>query len=176
MPMLRPAVLFLGLVVVVGGCQKPMEEFTSTEWKFKAKFPGKPDTKQQAGPFNTKLNMFMTTARDGGFMIGVADMPIPEGESPAEVQARLDGSRDGAVSNIGGTLQSSSAVTLQGKYPGREFTAKLPPPPKGPKEGIVRAKIYLVGKRLYQIMVIGTTSFATSPSANEFLDSFQVTD
>lgn len=181
--MLRPALLLACLAALAGGCQKPkpMDEFDSKEWKFKAKFPGKPEVKSQAAPIpgtgtQVTMNMFSVTERNGAMMVGVADMPIPEGETAAQTETRLDGARDGAVKNIDATLQTSNPIKLGGKYPGREFTAKLPPPPKGPPEGLVKARIYLVGKRLYQTMVIGTTAFVIEPRSTEFLDSFQLSD
>ncbi|VTU01773.1 Uncharacterized protein OS=Crinalium epipsammum PCC 9333 GN=Cri9333_3190 PE=4 SV=1 [Gemmataceae bacterium] len=178
----RPALLLVCVAALAGGCKKsgPMEAFDSKEWKFTAKFPGKPEVKSQSAPVpggpQVTMHMFSVTERNGAMMIGVADMPIPEGEGAAKIEERLDGARDGAVANIGATLQTSSPVKLQGKYPGREFTAKLPPPPKGPPEGLVKARIYLVGKRLYQTMVIGTTAFVIEARSTEFLDSFQVSD
>lgn len=41
-------------------------------------------------------------------------------------------------------------------------------------QGQIRARIYLVGNRLYQVMVIGTDSYTTSSGANAFLDSFKL--
>ncbi len=168
-------VLFVvALAATATGCQKPMEDFTSKEWKFQARFPGKPETKQKAGPFGTQMTMFLTESRDGGYIIGVADMPIPADEPQTQIQARLDGARDGAVRNINATLESSNAITLQEKFPGRELTAKLPPQPNGPKDGILRGRIFLVGKRLYQVLIIGTPAYVNSAKSAEFMDSFKV--
>jgi len=166
----KTIVLVLVLAAAAGGCQKPMEEFTSQEYKFKAKFPGKPKQEERAGPFNTKIIAFGTESRDGAYMVGVADMPIPAGEPDRVIQERLDGSVDGAVRNSGGTNQKSNPLTLAGKYPGREFSASI----AKPKQGQIRGRIYLVGTRLYQVLVMGTDSYATSSQANDFLNSFQV--
>ena len=157
-------------MALVAGCQPAMQDFTSTQLKFKARFPGKPKEQSQSGPFNTTMTMFAVESRNGVYMVGVADLPIPTGESDAMIQNRLDGSRDGAVRNIDGTLKTSGAITLNGKYPGREFVASV----TKPQQGQVRAKIYMVGTRLYQVMVIGTDSYATNSQATEFLNSFQV--
>ena len=35
----------------------------------------------------------------------------------------------------------------------------------------IRARIYIVGKRMYQLMVIGDKTFADAASAKKFLDS-----
>jgi hypothetical protein len=159
----------LVLAAAAGGCQRPMEEFTSQEYKFKVKFPGKPEVRNESA-HGIGFKMFGTESRNGGYVVGVADMPIPAGEPDRVIQDRLDGAVDGAVRNINGTNQKSSSITLAGKYPGRELTASI----TTPKQGQVRGRIYLVGTRLYQVLIIGTDSFATASQANEFLNSFQL--
>src|SRR5262245_2198347 len=156
-------------LVALCGCKPPMTEFTSTEYKFKAKFPGKPKEQEQSA-LGIKFRMFATESRNGAYMVGVADMPIPANEPSELIEQRLDGSRDGAIKNVGGTLKSSSPIKLAGKYPGREFTASI----TQPAPGLLRARVYLVGTRLYQVMVLGKDSYATSTEANTFLDSFQL--
>jgi len=145
------------------------EVFTSKEWKFKAKFPSKPKESSQkvAG---VALTAYAVEGKDGAYVVGVADLPIPAGETDKMIQDRLDGARDGAVKNVGGKLQDSKAITLDKKYPGREVSATI----AQPKEGILRARVYLVGSRLYQVLVIGTKEHATSKEADAFLESFKV--
>ena len=167
--MLTRALGIVALLTLAAGCQK-MEDFTSSEHKFKARFPGKPKKEQQTGPFGVAVTMYGVESRDGLFGIVVSEMPIPANETPEMTQNRLDGARDGAIRNVGGTQKTSSAITLNNKYPGREFSASI----TQPKKGQVRARVYLVGPRLYQVMVMGTDSFATSSKADEFLNSFQV--
>jgi hypothetical protein len=147
-----------------------MQDFTSAEWSFKARFPGKPKEQTQSGPFGTTMTMYGVESRDGVYAVAIAALPIPAGESPEMLQNRLDGSRDGAIGNVGGKLQSSKSIMLNGKYPGCEFSATI----TKPKQGQIRAKIYLVEARLYQVMVMGSDSYATSSQANDFLDSFQL--
>ena len=45
-----------------------------------------------------------------------------------------------------------------------------------PKQGLTRGKVFLKGRRLYQIFVMGTESFANSASATKFLDSFKLSE
>ena len=54
-----------------------MPEFVSKEWKFAAKFSGKPKEQSQAGPVGTTMTMFGVESKDGMYGIAVADMPIP---------------------------------------------------------------------------------------------------
>jgi hypothetical protein len=156
-------------LLVASGCKPPMTEFTSTEYKFKAKFPGKP-TEQEQTAVGIKFKMFMTEARNGAYAIGVADMPIPANEPTELVEKRLDGARDGAIKNSNGTLKSSNPIKLAGKYPGREFTASI----TQPTQGLLRGRIYLVGTRLYQVLVMGKDSYTNSAEASAFLESFQL--
>jgi hypothetical protein len=175
--------LTLLVVVVVGGlafaadlpvAPAPREgtpEFVSKDWKFAVKFPGKPEEKTQPGPAGIKMTAFVIDGKDGAMVIGVADMPIPAGEKDEVIQDRLDGSRDGAIRNVGGELTSSSQITIgKKKYPGREFSATL----TKPAVGQMRCRVYLVGKRLYQVLVIGTNDYVTSKEATAFLDSFRL--
>lgn len=167
----------VGLAAAPVPAPAPAEVITSKDWKFQVRFPSKPEEKSQEHEgLKIKLTIFSTTEKNGAYMVGVCDLPIPEKESDEMIETRLDGARDGAVGNIGAELTSSTPIQFNKKYPGREFTAKLPPPPKGPPEGIVKARIYLVGTRLYQTMVIGTTGFVTARTADAFLDSFKITE
>lgn len=166
--MTRPLAALALALAASAGCQKPMTEYKNTEYKFKAMFPGTPKVDTQTAPVGVSFKMFSTEARNGAYMIGVADMPIGENEPAHQTQARLDGAQAGAIGNVGGSLKASREVTLDGKYPGREFSAAI----TKPMTGQVRARIYLVGKRLYQVMVVGTDSYTTSSQANQFLDSF----
>jgi hypothetical protein len=162
------------LVLASGSLARPAdpERFESKDWKFSAQFPDKPKEVDQSA-VGVKFKMFMTESKNGAAMIGVADVPIPANETADMIQARLDGARDGAIKNVGGQLLSSKAITLgKKKYPGREFSAKA----TKPVEGLLRARIYLVGTRLYQVVVMGTKEYATSKETDAFLDSFQVTE
>jgi hypothetical protein len=109
---------------------------------------------------------------DGGreYALSYIDLPIPAGEPKATIQKRLDGARDGMVRNLRGTLVSSSRITLQKKYPGRQVQATLPT-----AQQFLHGRVYLVGTRLYLILVSGPKEWATSAEATRFLDSLVVT-
>jgi hypothetical protein len=40
----------------------------------------------------------------------------------------------------------------------------------------MRCRVYLVGKRLYHVLVIGTNDYATSKEADKFLESFRLVE
>ena len=160
----------VGLVFVIaiaaGGCQMPLEEFSSPEYKFKAKFPGKPKEQDQS-QMGITVKMFMTESKNGSYGVAVANIPpgIPGGGD-------LDGAVNGIVRSGNGTVKSNNPITVNGKYPGREFSATI----TQPKQGQARGKVFIAGNRLYQVLVLGTDSFANGTEANEFLNSFVLLD
>jgi hypothetical protein len=168
MRILGVALVSMSLLLATGCGPEQMKPFTSAEGKFTAQMPGTPTEKTQMAAGIT-FKMYMVETRSGGMVVGVADMPIGANESEAMIQQRLDGARDGAVKNINGTLAGSSQITLAGKYPGRELTANLPE-----NKGILKARIYLVGARMYQVMVLGNAAYVNSENAGKFFDSFSV--
>ncbi len=160
-----------GTLLMVSGCDKgEFREISSTEGRFKVQMPGSPTEKTDYA-VGVAMKTWMLEFADGGYAVAYADMPIPAGESDYLTQKRLEGARDGMVRNINGKLTRSSQTALQGKYPGRDVEAELP----GDK-GILRASIYLVGQRIYMMMVLGKRAWVNSADASKFLDSLVVTE
>jgi hypothetical protein len=116
------------------------------------------------------MTTFMIEDRNGGYMIAFADMPISGNEPEQQLQMRLDGSRDGALGNVKGSLTKESRITLAGTFPGRDIEGTVPQ-----MKGALHARIFIVGRRLYQLLVIGTPSWVNSSDATKFLDSFALT-
>jgi hypothetical protein len=144
-------------------------EFVSTEGKFRVQMPGTPMQKRQRiGPVS--LVMYTLENRDGAYMAGYCDVPIPFNEPEWQTQRRLDGAREGAIRNVNGGLLKENRIRLHGRDPGREIEANVP------GKGIIRARFYVVGRRMYQMMVIGTPAFARSADATRFLDSLSRTN
>jgi hypothetical protein len=164
------ALVVLAPVVLAGGCQQRMEDFTSNEFKFKARFPGTPKREDKVARVNTTRTTFIVTGRDGVCAVSVADMPIIEGLPEGWVAAALALSEADAIKSGEGVLKSSSSITLNGKYAGREYTASV----TKPRIGQLRVKMYVVGTRIYQVEVRGIDKYATSPQVEEFLNSFEV--
>ena len=173
----RPVLLAaVSAALLAGGCGKfkdlmnpPMAEFTSPDGKWKAKFPGSPSEQTKAA-FGVTFTMWLKEpwGGKGGYLVGVADLPIPAGESEAKVQKRLDDGVTGSVNGVGGTLRDSKRVMLHGRYPGRELTAAV----TEPKAGTYRCRMYVVGTRMYMAAVMGEDAFVTAPQAEEFMASF----
>ncbi|MCI0456986.1 MAG: DUF1559 domain-containing protein [Gemmataceae bacterium] len=95
---------------------------------------------------------------------------LPGGAKPGLEEAILNGARDGIPGKVpGARITNEEKITL-GTYPGRALTVDMP------KVGLIRARVYLVGNRLYQLMVLGNNAFITSPDAERFLGSLKLND
>jgi hypothetical protein len=168
---LRVAALASACLALVVGCGASFQEFNSKDGHFKVSMPGKP--KEQSQPAaGTTMHTFTVDERNGAYVVGYGDMPIPEKEPAEKIKDRLDGAMMGMGGNTGGKVVTQKDITVNSKYPGREFKLAI----TQPKKGEIRGKIFLQGKRLYQVFVVGTDAFANSANATKFLDSFTLTD
>jgi hypothetical protein len=155
---------------LVCGSGPPAEEFSSKEGKFKVAFPGKPKEQKQAAA-GTTMQMYVVENPNGAYIVGYGDMPIPEKEPAEKIKDRLDGAVLGMAGATGGKVLEQKDIRIARTLPGRQFQIAI----TKPMEGLIRGKIYLSGKRLYQVFVVGTKDFAKSAGATKFLDSFMIT-
>jgi hypothetical protein len=84
-----------------------------------------------------------------------------------------DAMLDGAVHGMTSTnwsVQSQTTIKLDG-HPGREVSFEVNSP-TAPEKGIGKARMYLVGKRLYQTIIVGRSSKVTQEELDNFLGSF----
>ncbi len=148
------------------------QPFTSGAGGFTISMPD--EQKSDVLPMNTPvgvidLHLFTVDLDDSAYIVGYSDYPESlVRNSSADVM--LDGARDGAVANVGGKLLNERRLTLQG-YPGRELWIEAE---AGGQPGLVQARIYLVGRRLYQVLVAGSTTQFSESDAEFFLDSFEL--
>ena len=114
---------------------------------------------------------FLTT---GLFSVSVADLPGSDKMTTAQINTALDQARDGLIKSNGGVMKLNNRISISAgkqRYSGREFTASTAQP-----GGQMWAKIFLVGKRQYTVMVVGTNQFVTSKEADTFIESFRLLD
>jgi hypothetical protein len=162
-------VVACGLLLLVGCGQPEFKEFASVEGKFTVSLPGTPEEKTEpvAG---TTMTIYFLVVGARAYAVSFMELPIPDDEPEEMVQTRLDDGRDGMLRNVNATLVTSSNITLAGKHPGRDVVGQL-----SDNRGMVRSKIYLSGKRHYQVLVMGPKSFVESAEATRFLDSLALT-
>lgn len=161
------------LVIVVlafVGCAEPQPpEFVSKEHKFRVRFGGVPTAFDR--PDNGIPSKLYTLATaDGAYTVRAYDLPVTA-EQAAEASTKLlDEAKNDLIRSVGGTETSSESLVLAGRYAGRAFTATA----AAPQAGALRARVYLVGTRLYKVSVFGTPAFTEAPAAGAFLESFGV--
>ena len=121
-----------------------------------------------AGPI--EVHMFVAEQGQKAWLVGYSDYPeaLVEASDPATM---LAGARDGAVSNVNGQLVSDAEITLNG-YPGREFSASVT---QNGQEIVLRQRVYMVGNRLYQVVVIAPKGEENSTEVEDFFQSFRLT-
>lgn|GEM_PF-6905850 len=165
-------ILLLAVSLIGVGCAEPPPlEFVSTQDKFRVRFGSVPKISEKKAS-GLKTTVYAHKSAEGALSVTVREMPIPDDDPPDRVPLYLAQVRDDMIRTAHGTAISDSSTTLAGKYPGRIFAARL----GGDQLGLMRVRIYLVGKLLYQVMAIGTEDYVNSPAATTFLESFMVTE
>jgi hypothetical protein len=144
--------------------------FTSPEGRFRVRFPEAPRERTQkvtslAGPI--EVHMFGVDRGDVAYLAFYNDYSVdpaqldPEGVLEAVVQ--------GALSTSKARLTAKRDVHL-GDYPGREYRAELALPDG--RAATSKSRIYLVGTRLYQVLVVSAQGKEDAKAIDAFLDSF----
>ena len=153
--------------VAVGQEFKP---FTSTTGRYKVLFPG--EVKSESNDITAgkeKLKLFLDSVElkaDTVFMVSYIDASDAVAKQPAG--PRLDKVRDGNKGENGKVLEDKDVTVGAEKYPGRDLLLEMP-------GYYIRNRVVLAGNRLYQVMVQGTKEVVTSPSADKFIASFEIT-
>jgi hypothetical protein len=171
----RVVSLLLSLSIVgalLAGCGGSWTEFSSTDGAFSVLMPGTPTEQTQTqdtdwGPI--EVHMFTVEQGDVAYLVGYNVFPaaVIQAVSPAQL---LDSARDGQVETVKGTLLSEEVITLDAN-PGRDLEIQV----EG-EDGTssLRSRLFLVGDRLYQLVVAGPKGQSTSSNTIKFLDSFEL--
>ena len=144
-------------------------EFRSDEGRFTVLMPEKPitqvsTTETAQGRFETRS--FIATHIPLIFMVAYSDIP-KQLLVANDVDGFFDGVRDQFVKEAGGKLASESSLMLDG-HPGREIKAHM-------FHGELRARVFLVGDRMYQLAVMsGKSSESDAEAPNKFFASFKL--
>ena len=87
-------------------------------------------------------------------------------ENVIDRHAELEANRDNFVKGINATLVSSRRTNIDG-YSALEFTAET-------ADRIFKSRVYLVGRRPYQIVIGSPKGLDDSANVNRFFNSFKV--
>ena len=159
-------------IICIGCGDKPFAEYNPPGGKFKIQFPGTPKVSTIPAQNNTQVTMHGVEGFSGGYMVNHYDAPGPVPQDADFAQKALSEDIKGMFSaKAKGTVQSQKNIKLQGQYHGIEYVGTI----TSPRTMDIRGRIYLVGSRVYNTTVMGSTEKVNSENANKFLDSFQAT-
>ncbi len=160
-----PLILALALAT-----QAPAKPFVSEAGGFRVALPGTPKEKVQSVPgINQPIEIRMFLVERGDASYGATFCDYPEAIALADPDRVLEGGIEGALKNLKGKLLAKRNITLQG-HPGREFSASFTAPNKAP--GLYRARAYLVGARLYQVILCGPEAEIAGDAGDRIFKSF----
>ncbi len=162
--------LLAGTALVARG--QDFKPYASADGKYKVLFPGavkSESTDIEVGKDTLKLTLDTVELKgDITFLVSYIDASDEVAKKPAG--PRLEKVRDGNKGEKGKVLDDKEIAFAVGdeKFPGRDVVLETP-------TGFIRNRMVIVGKRLYQVMVQGSKEVVTSPSADKFIASFEVT-
>ena len=148
-----------------------LQLFRSEEGRFKVDMPKDPEkydimVNTEVGPI--KAIAYGKEIKNYTFAVVFADYPKEMVES-FTAKYILDGARAGAAANVHGKVLSETILNLKG-FEGREVKIE------SPNDIIIKVRIYLVGMRLYQAIVVTAKEHIFDKKVVEFLESFEFDD
>ena len=141
-------------------------KFNSTLGAFSVLMPAMPEEKTETtpsdhGPYTTHL--FIARDTNNVYLIGWVDY---DPSFSFNKRSELIANRDNFIKGINATLLSSQTLTLDG-YDAIEFSAET-------QGRIFRSRVYMVGRRPYQIVIGYPKDSADTNVINRFFNSFKV--
>jgi hypothetical protein len=140
--------------------------FTSELGRFSVLMPEIPTdktetTQSEHGPYTTHL--FIVRDNQNVYLIGWVDY---DPSFNFNKQSELAANRDNFVKGIKATLMSTRPLTIDG-YQALEFVAET-------SERIFKSRVYMVGRRPYQIVIGYPKDHEDTLTINRFFNSFKV--
>ena len=141
-------------------------KFTSEAGRFSVLMPDTPTdktetTQSEHGPYTTHL--FIVKDTTSVYLIGWVDY---DPEFNFNRQSEMEANRDNFVKGINARLLNTRALTIDG-YPALEFSAET-------ADRIFKSRVYMVGRRPYQIVIGSPKDLDDSANLNRFFNSFKV--
>ncbi|WP_216618602.1 hypothetical protein [Corallococcus sp. CA049B] len=154
-----------GAAAAAGPTFKPYE---ATEG-FSIGMPTEPQVERKQVPLgaNTVNTAAFSSRTEDGTIYSISTADYPErlvASRPPE--ALLNEGKDGLVKQVQGTIKEETDVTLDG-YPGKAYTVS------SPVVGEIKARNFLVGPRLYTLLVIYNPNHPNT-TADTFLTSLKL--
>ncbi|MBN1638198.1 MAG: hypothetical protein JW866_04475 [Ignavibacteriales bacterium] len=150
-------------------------EFVDKAGGFAVEFPDQPERMTQSvptevGDIEMVYYQSMNASGEVVFMVSYNDYPAELVEM-GDPDNMLEEGKNGALGTIAGAKVISSKKIEYDGNPGIEFYAT------GDSQGYavaVKARMYLVGNRLYQVMILGLEGTADEDEMDDFLDTFRL--
>jgi hypothetical protein len=117
-------------------------------------------------PQGVPVKSYSVDANDIAYFAAFSD--LKNGVPPDQIAAMFGRERNSLAERSDGAVVSEKQISLNGNYPGREFTLNTK------SAGPMRARIYLVEQKLYEVYVIGRKDLVESAESTAFLDSFKL--
>ncbi|HKP83261.1 MAG TPA: hypothetical protein VJT69_14615 [Pyrinomonadaceae bacterium] len=141
-------------------------KFNSDEGRFSVLMPEIPEDKMETtpsahGPYTTHL--FIVKDTTSVYLIGWVDY---DPSFNFNRQAELEANRDNFVKGINAKLISTHPTVIDG-YSALEFTAET-------DDRVFKSRVYMVGRRPYQIVIGSPKGQDDTASATRFFNSFKV--
>ena len=154
------------------------EKFSPKDRIFKIEMPATPTEKigeQTSGAGKIVQRVYEVRTKQGEYLVSVAEFEA--NLDPSMANMMFDNGRDGMIKVKGYELISEQEIKFN-NYPGRELVLQAP----GQPPTIFKTRTYLVGQRLFQLLVIQpkTDSYPKSTIdyynslANKFFSSFEL--
>jgi hypothetical protein len=166
------ALLAMPMGVLLTAAPARSQSATGSIWKmfnaetggFSLLLPGEPIESQSDGVTSYSV----TRAKESvTYTVSYIDFPVNPTKEPNGLTEAFTGIKDGIVEE-GGKVQQEQAIVLKGGFPGKELRVAMP------DGALTRVRSYIVGKRLYLVMVSTNNEKALKQSLQGFLDSFRV--
>jgi hypothetical protein len=170
--MIRVLILFLFAGFSFSQEKRELKEFSPKDAGFKVKLPGEPTLKESVVQ-GMKMRFWLHEEKgEKGGAYTIAIMTLSDetvANDKRDPEKRLNETADGMMRNIGATVTPSEKIKIANKYDGLELTGELPN-----KKGSIKARVFFVGKNLYQLTSIGKDDWTTNEETKQVLESFQL--
>jgi len=134
--------------------------------------PGKPveETEEVDSPAGKlQVHSFIVAVPRTALVYTIAYIDYPATAASKDPQTILKAARDGMLGRPERKLIEDKELVLgKEKIPGRALLIEMP-------KLVYRARHFLAGRRLYQVVIVGSRDAVTSPDAEKYLDSFRTT-
>lgn len=148
---------------------KVARKYESVEGKYKVSLPAKPElSTTELNAAGVKFKMHMATVEGEAATQCVIHIELPEIAVKPTTRRQMESARDRAVKDAAGQLVWDRVWYFGGNHEGRDFLIRT-------GEGDhMRIRVFVVGKRMYQLAYLGTKVGCESKATTAFFDSFEL--